>query len=801
VSQAQESVLDLSALSLQLLAEQEVVPRAKAFAQFVGSLLPESAVTVYTLSSGAAPASWVQRATVGEAIIHEQVIPAESGLLGALAENPAPILCAAAEVKREDYPHIDIRKTLLSICYIPMVNGGKLVGALEIVSFEEELTEEAIAALQPAAEVMAVAIVSAEAYEEERNGTLSSIARITQLYDLEKVFSSTLEMDELQQLIGSKFSEILSAQAVNIWLLQPDESIELMHQHGVDPSAFKGQIQKPQEGIAGTVSDTGEGVCISDPADSRLVERNRSAGGSLALSLLAAPIMDAGSLVGVVEAVNRLEGTPFDEDDLFTLTSLNDTASAALHNASLLMAERKVEILETLNTVSHEITSTLNLERMLQTIVNAPQAIVPYERAAIVLQQGGRYKVSAITGLTQVNADAPDIAPLAEVVEWAARSGEVLDVRQHDEEIAAEREETRAKFRKYFAESGMRGFYAKPLSDDTGQVGLLAMESSNPDFLEPAHIEILEVLASQATVALRNAQMYKEVPFISVLEPMLVRKRKFMAMEKRRRTMILALAAAAAVFLVACPLPLRVDGDAVVAPVRRALVQPEVDGVIGKVLVHEGETVQAGQVLAEMEAWNLRSAVTEAQARYEAVLLQMNHALAVNDGTEAGVQRVQADYWRAEVGRTRQLLDKAELRSPIDGVVATPHVETFAGRKLERGDSFAEVVDTSRAVVDVAIDDTDAGLLKVAEPAVIKLNSYPTRTFRGDVLIVSPKAQVVQDQPFFYARIGVANAEGAIRAGMEGRGKVRVGWYPSGYVLLRRPMLWLYGRIWYWLGW
>jgi multidrug efflux pump subunit AcrA (membrane-fusion protein) len=295
--------------------------------------------------------------------------------------------------------------------------------------------------------------------------------------------------------------------------------------------------------------------------------------------------------------------------------------------------------------------------------------------------------------------------------------------------------------------------------------------------------------------------MYKEVPFISVLEPMLVRKRKFMAMEKRRRTMILALAAAAAVFLVACPLPLRVDGDAVVAPVRRALVQPEVDGVIGKVLVHEGETVQAGQVLAEMEAWNLRSAVTEAQARYEAVLLQMNHALAVNDGTEAGVQRVQADYWRAEVGRTRQLLDKAELRSPIDGVVATPHVETFAGRKLERGDSFAEVVDTSRAVVDVAIDDTDAGLLKVAEPAVIKLNSYPTRTFRGDVLIVSPKAQVVQDQPFFYARIGVANAEGAIRAGMEGRGKVRVGWYPSGYVLLRRPMLWLYGRIWYWLGW
>ena len=119
------------------------------------------------------------------------------------------------------------------------------------------------------------------------------------------------------------------------------------------------------------------------------------------------------------------------------------------------------------------------------------------------------------------------------------------------------------------------------------------MESSDPDFLGPAHIEIFEVLAGQATVALRNAQMYKEVPFISILEPVLVRKRKFMAMEKRRRTLFVVLGVAALFFLVICPLPLRVDGDAVVTPGHRSLVQPEIEGVIGKVLVHEGETCGA----------------------------------------------------------------------------------------------------------------------------------------------------------------------------------------------------------------
>jgi len=49
--------------------------------------------------------------------------------------------------------------------------------------------------------------------------------------------------------------------------------------------------------------------------------------------------------------------------------------------------------------------------------------------------------------------------------------------------------------------------------------------------------------------------------------------------------------------------------------------------------------------------------------------------------------------------------------------------------------------------------------------------------------------------------VAVPNEQGVIRAGMEGRGKVRVGWSPSGYVFFRRAFLWTYGKIWYWLGW
>ena len=168
-------------------------------------------------------------------------------------------------------------------------------------------------------------------------------------------------------------------------------------------------------------------------------------------------------------------------------------------------------------------------------------------------------------------------------------------------------------------------------------------------------------------------------------------------------------------------------------------MQPYTEGVIRKVFVREGQPVHAGQILAEMENWNLRSILAQAQSKHESALMQMNHSLAVNDGTTAGAQRVQADYWKAELSRSQQLLEKSELRSPIDGIISTPHVDSFAGRKLVPGDSFAEVVDTSQAIVDVAIEDEDAGLLKDGQKASVKLNSYPSRTFHGQVVVISQR--------------------------------------------------------------
>ena len=799
--QSSALTLNIAELSARLLEELEILPRARRIAQAIADVLPGNAVNVYAASALTDKDEWSVLATAGESAQPEATIPLDTGTLGILARELKPLLFEGDTLIREEYAHVNVRRTLYSLSYLPLLHADSLIGAIEILSFESKITEGHLNALNRVAEVASAALYGAQSYQDEHHNTLASITRLTQLYDIEKVFSSTLEMRELLPIIGSKVREMLECEAVNVWLLEPDESLRLMHQAGLDVTVREAALQRPGDGVAGDLSDDGEPVLIQHADDERLMRRNQGLAEGIVVSLIAAPIMDQESLVGVIEAANKLDETPFDDDDLFTLSRLAESAAIALHNASLLAAERKVEILETLVQVSHEITSTLDLDRVLQAVVNGPATVIPYERAAIALEQRGRIQLRAVSGVTEFNPQDPQIAALSEILQWASLLQEPALISQHGQEISTEREETRAKFQHYFSASGMRAFQAIPLSDDEGRVGVLSFESSDPDFLTVAHLEMIKVLASQATVALRNASLYKEVPFIGVLQPLIQRKRKFLALEKRRRAMVIAAACAALLFLVLFPLPLRVDGRATVAPGHAARVGAEVEGVVKLVSVKEGDRVLKGSVLGALEDWDYRSSLAAARAKRETAITQMNRALAANDGTEAGIQQAQADYWTAEVARAQERLDRTLVRSPIDGVVATPHVENLVGRKLKLGETFADIVDNSQALVDLTIDQTDIGLVAAGQKARVKLDGFPARTFEGKVVVVSPLGRLEGDTTTFYARIAVPNSEIVLRAGMQGRGKVSTGWHPAGKVFFRQPVMWIWSKLWEWFGW
>jgi GAF domain-containing protein len=151
----------------QLLAEREVAPRAQVIAQQAAALLEGCAINVYLYNENEIPA-WPVKGRVGEAAVEESY---EAATLTRLAQTLEPLLFAGASLAREHYAHLDVRRTIASLAYVPILLDDVLLGAIEAISFDRVLDENDIETLDELTEFSALALATGLAYENERNRT------------------------------------------------------------------------------------------------------------------------------------------------------------------------------------------------------------------------------------------------------------------------------------------------------------------------------------------------------------------------------------------------------------------------------------------------------------------------------------------------------------------------------------------------------------------------------------------------------------------------------------------------------
>ncbi len=787
----------------RILSTADPAVRARLIAMTAVETVADGACLVHRVVEGDGGQTLAPVGLAGAVSLGQEPLSASSLLVEAFfAGRAEPMTYTGAEVPREEYAHVLVTRTIASLVYLPFFYAQGLAGVVEVLCFGAAVGAAEMEALQELAGIAGAAIVAAEEMERQQQNLLDSVHRLSQLYDLERSLNATLELDEVIAMTPVKMAAMLPCQAMHLWLFDGEE-LRLMAADGQDATVSQGMVQKPEEGLVAAMAEEGEPLRIVDAGDERLVRRNEALERlpeelrtPRVSNLLLVPLMQDGAEIGVLEAVNRSGDGPFDEDDQFFLSEMAETASHALKNASLMHAERKLEILETLVHVSSEITSTLRLDRLLQMIVNSPQSVLAYEMCAIAMEDKGSLQLRAVSGMASIPIGDAQVDRLRELIGVLNAERSPLHVRQ----TGAEGEEIAEGVARYFEATGYRGLYALPLEDDQGRVGMLVYAASDADFLDEPQIEMIKILGGQATVAVRNALLYREVPLIGLLEPLMEKKRALLRSSGKRRLVYAGVTAAVGVFLVFCPLPMRVAGEAVVEPQHLVTIAAPADGSVQSVLAHEGERVTAGALLGTMNDWQWRAELAAAQARYQAAELTMEADLA-RGAPQAGADRAQVEMLRAEAERDESRVRGAELRSPIEGVVATPALESEAGEHLSAGDAFAQVLDVRRVVVDVQVAESDVALVRPGQPVAIKLASYPQRTWKGEVGAVSPEARVTEDERRFAALVPLPNYEATLRAGMGGEGKIYVGLRPAGYVLLRKPALWAWQMVWNWMGW
>ncbi len=386
---------------------------------------------------------------------------------------------------------------------VPLNVGGDTIGSLSLGSRDLAViyTEAQRDLLQSIADQTAGAITKARLLREMQ----LRARQLNILNEVARSLTSTLELGPLLYQILESAAEILDAEAGTLFLVDEDTR-ELIFEVVIGPVADElvGNRLPPSTGHVGRTVDTGQASIVTNvhltEAWAKAPDKDT---GFQTRDLLIAPMESKNEIIGVIELINKHDGSPFNRGDQELLTSFASQAAIAIDNARLYTQTdqelaARVKELSTMQEIDRELNASLDIERAMY----------------ITLQQA----------LHQTDADAGFVGIVREEhIQIMASQGydgeleEYLGVGMPLELPYFQQTTLSGKLQQVLApEKG--GLLANaqchvtvPISREADVIGILMLERKQDTPWEENALAFLSRLSDHAAIAIANAQLYTEV--------------------------------------------------------------------------------------------------------------------------------------------------------------------------------------------------------------------------------------------------------------------------------------------------
>jgi len=267
-----------------------------------------------------------------------------------------------------------------------------------------------------------------------------------------------------------------------------------------------GDLRLPLEGERGitvAAARTGEPVYVPDVRDDpRYVDT-----GFAAVSELAVPVQIKGRVLGVINVENR-EPDAYTHADTQLLLILASQAALALENAHLYAQEhRRAEEMAAVNRVARRVSASLDLQETLDGIVGATAELVPCVLAEISLWDEERQMLTLQALRCEPDRTYPvgrTFPPGEGYTGWVVRNRRPLLVPDVDA-----RQDIRPDLLP--GELPFKAYIGLPLLAGDELIGTLVLIHDRAGAFDEEDLRLLEGLAGQAAVAIRNAQLFEEI--------------------------------------------------------------------------------------------------------------------------------------------------------------------------------------------------------------------------------------------------------------------------------------------------
>jgi len=346
---------------------------------------------------------------------------------------------------------------------------------------------------------------------------LNEVTRRLEEVDLLLGFSRQLGELDLERLLNNLLESALAvihrahAGFVALW----DEQHRVLRLQAAQgygsPEALVG-VALPVEGLLGEAFRTGQVQRIDEvdfvrtyPFDQEALLRYQQATlNRLPVSALMIPIASGEQVLGVVVVENFNTLAAFQESDENLLLALARQTGLMLENARLLEdAQTRAGQLQALTNVAAIITSTLQTEEVVASLLPQLATALPYDAATVWMREAEDVFV------VQNARGFPDEEE-RRGVRVALKDSALLQVIVTTEEpllVSDTHEDTRFPWPEAYP---YRSWLGLPLISQGEVMGVIVLEKAEPRFFTAERVEIARTFAAQAAAALQNARLYEE---------------------------------------------------------------------------------------------------------------------------------------------------------------------------------------------------------------------------------------------------------------------------------------------------
>lgn len=272
---------------------------------------------------------------------------AGSPLVRELLEWREPVVCTEAETDPRINREITQPLGLKSVLVVPLGVGERVLGVVFLGSHDQpqQFTPEQIELAWGMAKAVALAVENARLYEETRR-------RLAESQSLQRVTAALLQklnLEQILEIVCAETQELTEATGSAVCLLEPGRNacLRVTLSRETPAPAFE---RRPTLGwIADLVIRRGQPVLDNAPT----VEDACHCGAASLTALLAVPLRVDGTIIGVLNVVNKPGG--FNGDDLRLIGLFADQAAIAIENARLHQQAEQLAVLKERNRVAREL--------------------------------------------------------------------------------------------------------------------------------------------------------------------------------------------------------------------------------------------------------------------------------------------------------------------------------------------------------------------------------------------------------------------------------------------------------------